>query len=231
VTGSPLLLGIDGLPIGCRLAGALIRRCDVTLEASVEAAEAGGQLARGQLARGHVAQLGRGSIVLPEPGRHRAVVNVQVTRDGIAQVRRRGRRGQRVRVRVRARSFDGRSATTTATGRLVLPSRYVVPAGRGFGVGVVRLTPGRRAQLAAIARQLAGVPAARCEGHADGSARRRHAHRLALRRASQVCAYLRSRGVTAALGVRSYGRSRPRASNATPRGRALNRRVEVVVVR
>ena len=38
-------------------------------------------------------------------------------------------------------------------------------------------------------------------------------------------------GVAARLTLRSFGSSRPRAGNDTRRGRALNRRVEVVVVR
>ena len=219
--GSPLVVGAHGLPVGCRLAGAFLRRCDVVLVG-------GGD--RAPRAAGEV-KLGGGRAVMTEEGHHRALVHAQLSRTGIAHVRRRGRRGERVHVRVTARSFDGRSATTSATGRLVLPGRYGVPANGGYGTNVAALSRGRRAQLVAVARQLTGVGVARCEGHADGSATPRHARRLALRRASAVCAFLRAHGVAAELSVRSYGGTRPRAGNATAQGRALNRRVEVVVVR
>jgi outer membrane protein OmpA-like peptidoglycan-associated protein len=46
-----------------------------------------------------------------------------------------------------------------------------------------------------------------------------------------VCRFLRAHGVDALLVVQSYGNSRPRATNATRRGRWLNRRVEIAVVR
>jgi outer membrane protein OmpA-like peptidoglycan-associated protein len=113
----------------------------------------------------------------------------------------------------------------------VLPGRYVVPAEGGYGRNVAGLSPGRRRQLAAVARQLSGVRLARCEGHADGSATPRDARRIALRRAAAVCRWLGEHGVDADLVVRGFGRSRPRATNSTRAGRELNRRVEVIVVR
>lgn len=52
---------------------------------------------------------------------------------------------------------------------------------------------------------------------------------LSLRRAEAVRNYLVSKGVSAdRLTVRGYGESRPAVSNATPEGRAQNRRVELV---
>ncbi len=52
---------------------------------------------------------------------------------------------------------------------------------------------------------------------------------LSLRRAEAVRNYLVSQGISAdRLTVRGYGETRPTASNATPEGRAQNRRVELV---
>lgn len=69
-------------------------------------------------------------------------------------------------------------------------------------------------------------------GHADaiGSAERNLA--LSQKRAQSVAAYLTARGVDAArLRTEGHGESRPVASNDTPEGRALNRRVEFVIKR
>lgn len=50
---------------------------------------------------------------------------------------------------------------------------------------------------------------------------------LGLRRAQTVCRYLTAHGVRAHTTTASAGETRPRASNATAAGRALNRRVEL----
>lgn len=68
----------------------------------------------------------------------------------------------------------------------------------------------------------------RVEGHADSTGSARHNESLSLRRADAVRAVLQGRGVReqqlAALGL---GETRPVATNATAKGRALNRRVEL----
>jgi outer membrane protein OmpA-like peptidoglycan-associated protein len=48
-------------------------------------------------------------------------------------------------------------------------------------------------------------------------------------RAKTVCAALRKAGVTATLTVRTGGERQPRPTNRTAGGRALNRRVELLV--
>ena len=54
---------------------------------------------------------------------------------------------------------------------------------------------------------------------------------LGLARAKAVCRYLHARGVKATYSTASRGETRPRASNRTANGRALNRRVELTVTR
>jgi len=70
----------------------------------------------------------------------------------------------------------------------------------------------------------------RIEGHTDGAGDAAYNRDLSRRRAQSVKAYLVSRfAISAArLETQGYGPDRPIATNATAKGRALNRRVEVV---
>jgi len=66
------------------------------------------------------------------------------------------------------------------------------------------------------------------EGHTDSVGPEAYNQSLGQRRADSVRGYLVSQGVPAArLTTRSYGETRPVASNDTDEGRALNRRVEL----
>ena len=67
-------------------------------------------------------------------------------------------------------------------------------------------------------------------GHTDSVGAADYNQRLSERRAESVAAYLRTRQVLASrLLVRGMGKSSPIASNDTPEGRSLNRRVEIVL--
>ena len=69
------------------------------------------------------------------------------------------------------------------------------------------------------------------QGHTDDRADQRYNDRLSQRRAESICHWLVGRGIASArLVPRGYGRTRPLVDNATPAGRALNRRVEFVVL-
>lgn len=68
------------------------------------------------------------------------------------------------------------------------------------------------------------------EGHADSTGSEEHNQALSERRASSVSDYLVDSGVIASrIDSRGYGETRPKASNDTPEGRQLNRRVEIHV--
>ncbi len=68
-------------------------------------------------------------------------------------------------------------------------------------------------------------------GHTDSIGSDAYNDRLSLRRAEAVKAYLVSKGIPADK-VRTEGRGKrePVADNATPEGRAKNRRVEVTII-
>jgi outer membrane protein OmpA-like peptidoglycan-associated protein len=93
-------------------------------------------------------------------------------------------------------------------------------------------TVGRRA-VDAAARILARRRAPRLvvEGHTDTRGKAAYNRRLARRRAMTVADALRARLPGVRIAVRAFGEARPVASNATARGRARNRRVEIRVTR
>jgi outer membrane protein OmpA-like peptidoglycan-associated protein len=83
--------------------------------------------------------------------------------------------------------------------------------------------------VAEVLAAYAGRPA-RIEGHTDSIASDAYNQRLSERRAASVRDWLVAHGVAAArLTPAGLGETRPVADNATPAGRQLNRRVEVVI--
>lgn len=71
----------------------------------------------------------------------------------------------------------------------------------------------------------------RLSGHTDSRGSERYNQALSQRRVDAVRDYLIANGIPAnRLRTEAYGETRPVASNDTPAGRALNRRVEIVPV-
>jgi outer membrane protein OmpA-like peptidoglycan-associated protein len=86
--------------------------------------------------------------------------------------------------------------------------------------------------LAATMKSLTGHPRVRVEGHTDDSGNPQANIDLSYRRARAVVEYLKAAGVPAEqLEYVGRGSSEPLAPNSSPEGRALNRRVEFVVIR
>lgn len=119
-------------------------------------------------------------------------------------------------------------------------SRYVrltLPAPVLFGEGSVRLAPEASVVLAPLAKLLALTPdLVLVEGHTDdvriAGGRFRSNWELAAGRSFSVIEYFTAQGLPAArFTARGYGEHRPVASNATPEGRARNRRIEISLVR
>jgi outer membrane protein OmpA-like peptidoglycan-associated protein len=109
-------------------------------------------------------------------------------------------------------------------------ARTVTLRGVTFQSGRAELTASSLAVLDKVAAQLLESPEVRIEvaGHTDAVGTRTGNIRLSLQRAEAVRAYLVSQGVTTdRLVARGYGPDQPAGSNATPDGRAMNRRVEL----
>jgi outer membrane protein OmpA-like peptidoglycan-associated protein len=87
-------------------------------------------------------------------------------------------------------------------------------------------------QLADVIRTLGPGVRVLVEGHTDDTGNAAYNVDLSHRRARAVVEYLAARGVPRArLDFNGYGASRPLAPNDSPEGRALNRRVEFLLLR
>ncbi len=86
--------------------------------------------------------------------------------------------------------------------------------------------------LDVVAQSILAGPAATIEigGHTDSEGTEVNNQRLSLQRAQAVRTYLIGKGVAAPrLVAKGFGSTVPIADNATPEGRAQNRRIEFVV--
>ena len=94
-----------------------------------------------------------------------------------------------------------------------------------------QLKAGAIANLQTIAESMKGSLGANTiyvVGHTDDSGNKEHNKNLADARAREVTAYLSSRGISIdQIKQTSFAADRPLASNVTPEGRQLNRRVDV----
>ena len=105
--------------------------------------------------------------------------------------------------------------------------------GLDFAVGSADLRPGQDDLVRRLAEAIALFPGApvRLEGHTDDTGTRAANLRLSRRRAETVAAALADRLArdAAAFAIEGVGPDRPVALNATAEGRALNRRIDVVI--
>lgn len=106
--------------------------------------------------------------------------------------------------------------------------------GRGlFADNKADLTLQARAEVARIAALLKKYPSNRIalEGHTDSTGPKSLNEKLAVRRAESVRAALIAAGVSASqIDVAGFASTRPVGDNKTLDGRAMNRRVEIIIV-
>jgi outer membrane protein OmpA-like peptidoglycan-associated protein len=101
-----------------------------------------------------------------------------------------------------------------------------------FDFGKYTLRSAARERLAKVAGIILAYPDLhlQVEGNTDNVGSDAYNQRLSEQRAATVRDYLVSQGVSiAAVNALGFGKTRPVASNATPSGRQLNRRVDMVV--
>ncbi len=104
-----------------------------------------------------------------------------------------------------------------------------------FGFGEKLLKGEHQRRLAEIARYVTAderIKRIELEAHTDSRGYRKVNRALGQRRAEAVRDYLIAQGVAPGLfTIKSYGEAKPIASNRSVRGRELNRRVEITLVR
>ena len=108
--------------------------------------------------------------------------------------------------------------------------RTLLLEGVTFETDRARLLPASLATLDRVAQGLRDNPEVRVviEGHTDSTGSAAHNQALSEARASAVRDYFIDKGIAAhRLTKRGFGGTKPVASNATPEGRARNRRVEL----
>ncbi len=101
-----------------------------------------------------------------------------------------------------------------------------------FDVDKSEVKPEAQTNLAKLATILNKYPDTDVlvEGHTDATGGDEHNMDLSIRRSNSVGNYLTGQNVLAnRLKLMGYGESQPTASNDTPEGRSLNRRVEIAV--
>lgn len=213
----------SGVDVGCSAAGTILASCTVRLYAQVPA----GTAARAAAATKVL--VGTGTY-RRAAGARKATVAVALNATGRALLRR-SPGGLKVSVAITGKPVSG--GTLKATGAATLLAGRVTATVEGFAVDRAELTAAAKRQLATLARQVGRTAkTVRVVGHTDGSTTdSAYLKRLGERRARTVAAYLRAHGVRANATLVSRGATRPRATNATAAGRALNRRVELRVER
>src|SRR5690606_12352530 len=108
--------------------------------------------------------------------------------------------------------------------------RVNIPSNVSFDSSKYDLKPALLPVLDSVARALVQHPELRAKsiGHTDSTGSAQFNQTLSVNRATAVTNYLASRGVGAdRLMSEGRGPSNPIADNATPEGRAMNRRVEL----
>ena len=130
-------------------------------------------------------------------------------------------------------------ARTAGTGVQVAPSDdgqsilVTMPDGITFDTGSYTLKPQFRSTLGQVAQTLTAHPDSLIDvyGHTDSTGSAQLNQQLSENRARTVADFLTTQGVSPArLRSQGFGETMPVASNATPEGRAKNRRVEIRIV-
>ncbi len=132
------------------------------------------------------------------------------------------------------RALEQSLAGTGAQVRREGEALYVTfPSDITFDVNSTHIYPGAYSMLDRVAEILNRYPQSYVDviGHTDSTGSEAYNQRLSERRAEAVANYLKSRGVLPErITTYGMGESQPIASNATPEGRARNRRVEIRIV-
>lgn len=207
--------------VGCRLDRGAIRSCGIRAYAVVANGRGGARRVF----------IGSGKRTLRAPAGALAAVSVKLNARGRGMLA-----GTLAGVKT---SFEARATTfgwpvrlrAKARTRLFPPQRFIVPNDGLFESDSAALMPDGQRFLRHLGERLRGVRALECVGFTDALGAAEYNERLGRARARTVCDFLAQMPAIrkAKRTISSQGENRPRASNATAAGRALNRRVELTV--
>lgn len=208
----------DSLAVGCRLDHGALHRCVVKVYATV--------VEHGKRRR---VVVGVGSTTTSGAGRRRGEVAVKLNRRGRALLKD-TLGGVKVDVRTTATARDdARVLHSKVTARMFPQEQFVVPTDGLFPTDSAALSKAGRQYVDHLRSQLGQVTSVTCVGHTDASGAAAYNAKLGLARAETVCRSLEGSGEGRRTRSESAGERRPRATNTTAAGRALNRRVELAV--
>ena len=125
---------------------------------------------------------------------------------------------------------SGVDVTETDNGQAIMLN---LPEGVTFDVGSATLKPEFRYTLDKVAGNLTQYPDSLIDvyGHTDSTGSEEFNQSLSERRAQTVAGYLVTQGVQGSrIRSQGFGETMPVSDNATPEGRARNRRVEIKIV-
>lgn len=150
---------------------------------------------------------------------------------GIAGAAIGGAIGQNMAAQERAlnQQLSGSGARITNTGTSL---RVILPEEVTFATGSAEVNPGFRPALRDVAQSLRANPNSTVQvvGHTDNVGTAAFNRQLSLDRASAVARILVAEGVNGArITYAGRGLSEPITTNTTAQGRAMNRRVEIVI--
>jgi len=158
--------------------------------------------------------------------------------EAVAAERARAEQAERELAKLHAEHEKARSELTSTLSRLAKvreEARGVIvtlPGSIYFNVNKADVKPAMQEQLVKIARALAAVPDQNLliEGHTDSDGASEYNLSLSELRAQSVQKILLSGGIAdERMKIKGYGETKPIADNATPVGKAQNRRVEIVL--
>lgn len=197
--------------VTCTLAGAAIDRCATSLQARVS---------------GRLVTVGRSRAARAAGSRKRHALRTQVRLDarGRALVARPGGVRLTARAAVTQRGLNARLIARRPL--IVVAQRFTLPRAVRFASRSAVVRPADRRYLAAVRARLRGPRSVTCAGNTDRLGRDNE--RLGRRRAVAVCRLLAG-DLPVRQVVVTHADRRPRASNRTARGRALNRRTTITL--
>lgn len=217
-------------------AAGVLGECKAELESLARSRDT--VLADNQALRGQLAGAAEGNRELVEENSEIAGL-LEESRRALAEARERQKAAEardaiyrRIRDELASMIDAGKLSVRIARGRLVIDLKQDIL----FPSGSAKLSDIGSETLSEVAAALANFPgrAFQVEGHTDNvpikTTRFPSNWELSTARATSVVTLFVARGIDAAhLSAAGYGEHQPRADNGSPEGRALNRRIEIVM--